>query len=103
MMANSVLAASVLLLAISMPAALASTANSDKTLKTATSDCKDKFSVVIRDQYAGDKQCTDVIKQAMSTAPATSEDLSQCPEGKVADVGSKVQKCMAKTPVSPQL
>jgi hypothetical protein len=98
-MANRVLAASLLVLAVSMPAALASTANSDKTLKTVTADCKDRYSVVIRDHYAADKECTDIIKQAMSTAPTTSDDVSQCPEGKVADVGSKVQKCMAKTPV----
>jgi hypothetical protein len=90
MAAARVLAAATLVL-------LACTAlASDKTINTVDASCKDRFKSIMTDNYAGDK-CGDMIKAAMSTAPASSSD---CPNGVMADAGSEVQKCMAKSQVS---
>jgi hypothetical protein len=76
---------------------LASTAlASDKTINTVDASCKDRFKSIMADNYADDK-CGDMIKAAMSTAP---DSASDCPGGVIADAGSEVQKCMAKSQVS---
>lgn len=91
-MARLCLACAVLLAAC-LPAALAAT---DKTLKTVSGPCKDQFDVIMSEQYASDTDCPKAIKDAMSAAPA---DTSTCPGGGLADVGSRVQKCMSKDAV----
>jgi hypothetical protein len=68
----------------------------DRTLGTASGICKDQFGTIMRDHYAADTQCADLIKKAMNTAPKSDAD---CPNGAKADAGSAVQKCMAKDEV----
>lgn len=68
----------------------------DRTLGTASAICKDQFSTIMKEQYAADTQCADLIKKAMNTAPKSDAD---CPNGAKADAGSAVQKCMAKDEV----
>lgn len=68
----------------------------DRTLGTVSGPCKDQFAAIIRDHYAGDKECSDTIKAAMTTAPKSDAD---CPGGAKIDAGSSTQKCMAKSQV----
>lgn len=68
----------------------------DKLLTSAGASCNDKFKQIMADNYAGDSSCQDTIKAAMTTAPT---DVSQCPGGVLANVGTPVQKCMAKSQV----
>lgn len=72
-------------------------AHGDRTLGTVSGSCKDQFAKIIKDNYATDTKCADAIKKAMSTAPKSDAD---CPGGVKAGVGSDVQKCMSKSPVS---
>lgn len=68
----------------------------DRILPTVTPVCKDQFNTIIKEQYTGDAECSDLIKKAMNTAPKTAAD---CPGGKEAAAGSAVQKCMSKNEV----
>jgi hypothetical protein len=66
----------------------------DRTLPTSGSVCIDRFNALIKSQYKDDAACADLIKAALSSA-----DPAKCPEGS-RKPGSKVQKCMSKSPVS---
>lgn len=86
-----------LLLAACLLACCASlTLAGDRILPTVSPACKDQFNTIIKEQYAGDAECADLIKKAMNTAPTTAAD---CPGGKEAAAGSAVQKCMSKNEV----
>jgi hypothetical protein len=91
-MARSPLLLAACLLACCAPLALAG----DRILPTVTPACKDQFSTIIKEHYAGDAECSDMIRKAMNTAPKTAAD---CPGGKEAGAGSAVQKCMSKNEV----
>eukprot|EP00882_Tetradesmus_deserticola_P006571 GHRQ01006915.1.p1 GENE.GHRQ01006915.1~~GHRQ01006915.1.p1 ORF type:complete len:179 (+),score=72.63 GHRQ01006915.1:607-1143(+) len=84
--ARALAAATLALLACSVLAA-------DRTINTVDASCKDTFKSIMADHYAGN-DCGDMIKAAMSTAPASASD---CPNGVMADAGSEVQKCMSKS------
>ncbi|GBF92644.1 hypothetical protein Rsub_05013 [Raphidocelis subcapitata] len=66
----------------------------DRTLPTSGSVCIDRFNALIKAQYKDDAACADLIKAALSTT-----DPQKCPEGS-RKAGSKVQKCMSKTPAA---
>ena len=68
----------------------------DRTLGTVSGVCKDQFAAIMRDHYGTDKECSDAIKKAMTTAPKSDAD---CPGGAKADAGSAIQKCMSKNQV----
>lgn len=68
----------------------------DKLLTSAGASCNDRFKKIMQEDYAGDSECQTMIKAAMTTAPT---DVSQCPGGVRAEVGTPVQKCMTKSQV----
>jgi hypothetical protein len=90
--AASLLLQLALLAACCVGAALAG----DRTLGTVSGPCKDQFAGIMKEQYGDDASCADKIKKAMSVAPKSDAD---CPGGTKANVGSDIQKCMAKNQV----